>query len=100
MEAAEHLRYDARRFGKKHRRRDALNERKQCMRKRYQQGSVTTSTDGRYWVGKYRADGKHKTKLLGKCRGIGKISKAQAQEKFAEILQPVSNAGVETTSTI
>jgi len=56
------------------------------MRKRYQQGSVTKSTDGRYWIGKYREDGRHKTKLLGKLR---EISKSQAQEKFAEFLKPL-----------
>src|SRR5262249_19730625 len=60
-----------------------------AMRKRYQQGSVTKSTDGRYWIGKYRVDGKHKTKVLGKCRGQGKTSKTAAQEKLAEIVKPL-----------
>lgn len=57
------------------------------MRKRYQQGSVTKSSDGRYWVGKYREGGRHKTKLLGKVR---EISKSKAQEKLAEIVKPLS----------
>jgi integrase len=57
------------------------------MRKRYQEGSVTKSSDGRYWVGKYREGGRHKTKLLGKIRGI---TKSEAQEKLAEILKPLN----------
>ena len=57
------------------------------MRKRYQQGSVTKSSDGRYWIGKYREDGRHKTKLLGKIR---EITKSEAQEKFAEFLKPLA----------
>src|SRR5262249_41242027 len=56
------------------------------MRKRYQQGSVTKSSDGRYWIGKYREDGRHKTKLLGKLR---EITKSEAQEKFTEFLKPL-----------
>jgi integrase len=54
------------------------------MRKRYQQGSVTKSSDGRYWIGKYRDGGKHKTKLLGKIR---KMSKADAQENFSGLMR-------------
>jgi len=57
------------------------------MRKRYQQGSVTRSSDGRYWIGKYREDGRHKTKLLGRIR---EITKSEAQEKFAEFLKPLN----------
>src|SRR5215471_15818415 len=88
VETAEHLRYHSRRFGNGHCRRDALNERKQCMRKRYQQGSVTKSSDRRYWIGKYREGGRHKTKLLGKHR---EITKSEAQEKFAEFLKTVTD---------
>jgi hypothetical protein len=50
------------------------------MRKRYQQGSVTKSSDGRYWIGKYREDERHKTKLLGKIREITK-----SEARFSEI---------------
>src|SRR5688572_17560712 len=53
------------------------------MQKRYQRGSVTKSSDGRYWIGKYREGGRHKTKLLGRIR---EISKSSAQEKLTEIL--------------
>jgi integrase len=56
------------------------------MRKRYQQGSVTKSSDGRYWIGKYREDGRHKTKSLGKIR---EITKSKAKEKFTEFLKPL-----------
>jgi integrase len=56
------------------------------MQKRYQRGSVTRSSDGRYWIGKYRDKGRHKTKLLGK---IGEISRSRAQQKFDELLHSV-----------
>ena len=56
------------------------------MRKRYQQGSVTKSSDGRYWIGKYRENERHKTKLLGRIR---EITKSGAREKFAEFLKTV-----------
>jgi site-specific recombinase XerD len=64
------------------------------MRKRYQQGSVTKSSDGRYWIGKYREDGRHKTKLLGKIR---EITKSQAQEKFAEFIKPLADISPDVT---
>ncbi len=54
------------------------------MRKRYQQGSVTKSSDRRYWIGKYREGGRHKTKLLGKLR---EITKSEAQEQFAKFIK-------------
>ena len=66
------------------------------MRKRYQKGSVTKSGDGRYWVGKYRQGGKHKTKLLGNCKGPEKITKSEAREKLADILKPI-NARVDVS---
>ena len=62
------------------------------MRKRYQRGSVTKSADGRYWIGKYRdADGRQKTKLLGKCKGADRITKSDAQERLAEIVRPINS---------
>jgi integrase len=67
------------------------------MRKRYQQGSVTKSSDGRYWVGKYREDGRHKTKLLGKVR---EITKSEAQGKFAEFLKPLITPEVSPDLTL
>lgn len=68
------------------------------MRRRYQQGSVTQSSDGRYWVGKYRENGAHKTKLLGKLR---KMTKSEAQAKLADILKPLGSAGsLSGTSTL
>jgi hypothetical protein len=70
------------------------------MRKRYQQGSVTKSTDGRYWIGKYRLNGKHKTKLLGKCRGRDKLSKAKAQRELEKILKPLSEEAEPIPSNI
>ena len=59
------------------------------MRKRYQRGSVSKSTDGRYWVGKYREDGRHRSKLLGKVR---EMTKSEAKERLEAILRPVNAA--------
>src|SRR5262252_2024808 len=67
------------------------------MRKRYQQGSVTRSSDGRYWIGKYREDGRHKTKLLGKLR---EITKSEAQEKFAVFLKTVIDHAPEISPNV
>src|SRR5262249_48780369 len=67
------------------------------MRKRYQQGSVTKSSDGRYWIGKYREDGRHKTKLLGKIR---EITKSEAQERFAEFLKPLNGPDLSPDITL
>ena len=57
------------------------------MRKRYQQGSVTKSSDGRYWIGKYRENERHKPKLLGKIR---EITKSEARDKFAQFMKPLA----------
>src|SRR5215831_16975373 len=70
------------------------------MRRRYQQGSVTRSTDGRYWVVKYRVDGKHKTKSLGNCRGKDKISKAEAQERAEKLLKPLQDEAKPVPSNV
>ncbi len=68
------------------------------MRKRYQQGSVTKSSDGRYWVGKYREDGRHKTRLLGKIR---EITKSKAQDKLLEIIKPLQErASISSDCTV
>jgi integrase len=53
---------------------------------------VSRSTDGRYWLGKYRdVDGGQKTKLLGKVR---EMTKSEAKEKLTMLMRPV-NAAVE-----
>ena len=68
------------------------------MRKRYQKGSVTPSPCGRYWLGKFRdANGKGRTKSLGKRQGATKVTKSRAWEQLAEILKPI-NAAVGTVS--
>src|SRR5262245_52774765 len=67
------------------------------MRKRYQQGSVTKSTDRRYWVGKYRKGGRHKTKVLGKLR---EITTSEAQEQFAEFWRTVIDHTPEISSNV
>ncbi len=62
-------------------------------RKSFQKGSVMRSTDGRYWLGKYRErDGDKvtsRTKSLGR---LDKMSKSEAKEKLANILRPVNVA--------
>jgi integrase len=67
------------------------------MRKRYQQGSVTKSSDGRYWIGKYREGGRHKTKVLGKIR---EITKSRAQQKLAEIVKPLNGREIPDEVTL
>jgi len=67
------------------------------MRKRYQRGSVTKSSDGRYWIGKYRKDGRHKTKSLGKHR---EVTKSEAQKEFAEFLQTVIDQSPEISPDV
>jgi integrase len=67
------------------------------MRKRYQQGSVTKSSDGRYWLGKYREHGRHKTKVLGRIR---ETTKSEAQKKLAEIVKPLNQPVVSPDITL
>src|SRR5215831_20695859 len=67
------------------------------MRKRYQQGSVTTSSDGRYRIGKYRVDGRHKTKVLGKVR---EISKSKAKEKFRQFMSALAETEISPDLTV
>jgi hypothetical protein len=64
-------------------------------RKRYQAGSVTKSSDGRYWLGKYRdVAGVGRTKLLGKCTGVGKISKSDAANLLVDVVRPINGSDV------
>jgi integrase len=64
-------------------------------RKRYQAGSVTKSSDGRYWLGKYRdVAGVGSTKLLGKCTGVGKISKSDAANLLVDVVRPINGSDV------
>jgi integrase len=55
------------------------------------------SKDGRYWIGKYRENGRQKTKLLGKLR---ELTKSKAQEKLAEILRPLNSPPVSSDITL
>jgi integrase len=65
------------------------------MRKRYQGGRVVKSTDGRYWVGKWREDGHDRSKVLGK---ISKLTKSKARELLADIVKPINARSNERTS--
>jgi hypothetical protein len=57
------------------------------MRKRFQNGRVVQSSDGRYWIGKWLEDGHDRSKVLGK---VGKLSKSKAREAMARIVQPIN----------
>ncbi|HYR41877.1 MAG TPA: hypothetical protein VER98_02560 [Terriglobia bacterium] len=62
------------------------------MRKRFQNGSVKKSRDGRYWIGSWREDDgngrrKQRTRILGK---IGKITKSTADAEMAKIVRPIN----------
>src|SRR5437870_9107886 len=70
------------------------------MRRRFQNGCVRKSKDGRYWVGQYRehhATGKRrqKSKVLGR---VSKMTKSKAQEKLADILKPINEVETSTPS--
>ena len=62
------------------------------MRKRYQQGVIRKSKDGRYWVGQWRDDGsdgrRHQhSRVLGK---LSQMTKSAAKEQMAEIVRPIN----------
>src|SRR6266446_2422096 len=62
------------------------------MRKRFQNGSVKKSRDGRYWLGSWREDDGHgrrkqRTRILGK---IGKMTKSKADAEMAKIVRPIN----------
>jgi integrase len=57
------------------------------MRKRYQNGRVVQSSDGRHWIGKWKEEGHDRSKVLGK---VGKLSKSKAREAMARIVQPIN----------
>src|SRR5689334_10124857 len=57
------------------------------MRKRFQNGRVVQSSDGKYWIGKWLEDGRDRSKVLGK---VGKVSKSKAREEMARIVMPIN----------
>src|SRR5438477_13128283 len=68
------------------------------MRKRYQNGRVVKSTDGRYWVGKWLEDGRDRSRILGK---VSKITKSKACEEMSKIVAPINaRAAVNLSSEI
>jgi integrase len=63
------------------------------MRKRFQNGSVKKSKDGKYWIGSWREDdGKggraQRSRVLGK---VSRMNKTAAKEKMAEIVKPIND---------
>jgi integrase len=63
------------------------------MRKRFQNGSVKKSKNGRYWIGQWREDGpdgkrRHGTKLLGK---VSKMTKSDAREELLKTVKPIND---------
>jgi integrase len=70
------------------------------MRKRYQQGSVKKSKDGRYWIAQWREDGSdgvrhQRNRVLGK---VSVMTKSKAKEKLADIVKPINEAAVKFAS--
>jgi integrase len=70
------------------------------MRKRFQNGSVKKSGNGRYWIGQWREDGPdgkrlERTTVLGKT---SKMTKSEAREKIAEILQPINSRAAQAAN--
>ena len=62
------------------------------MRKRYQQGLVRKSKDGRYWLGQWREDGgggrrQQRSRVLGK---VSQMTKSAAKEQMAAIVKPIN----------
>jgi integrase len=63
------------------------------MRKRFQNGSVKKSKDGKYWIGSWREDdGKgsrtQRSRVLGK---VSRMNKTAAKEKMADIVKPIND---------
>ena len=65
------------------------------MRKRYQNGRVVKSANGRYWIGKWREDGRDRSKVLGKVSGT---TKSKAREDLAKVVKPVNERAAEAVS--
>jgi integrase len=62
------------------------------MRKRFQNGSVKKSKDGRYWLGSWREDDgsgrrRQRTHILGK---VGRMTKSKADAEMAKIVRPIN----------
>src|SRR5438552_18784640 len=65
------------------------------MRKRFQNGRVVKSTNGRYWIGKWREDGHDRSKVLGK---VSKMTKSKAREDMADIVTPINERSASAAS--
>lgn len=57
------------------------------MRKRFQNGRVVKSKDGKYWIGKWLESGKDRSTVLGKT---ARISKTKAREEMSKIVAPIN----------
>src|SRR5262249_10778275 len=67
------------------------------MRKRFQNGRVVKSTDGRYWVGKWLEEGRDRSRILGK---VSKITKSKAWEEISKIVAPINARGARCRSSV
>ena len=65
------------------------------MRKRFQNGRVVKSPDGRYWIGKWLEEGRDRSKVLGK---VSEITKTKAREKMAQIVKPINERAADAVS--
>ena len=73
-------------------------KRKNMRRKRFQRGSLTPrKRDGKnYWLAQWREDGDHRTRELGLC---SKINRLTAESLLQEILKPVNEQAERREST-
>jgi hypothetical protein len=68
------------------------------MRKRFQNGRVVKSSEGRYWVGKWLEGGRDRSKVLGK---VAMMTKTKAREEVARIVKPINErAAVEVSQNV
>ena len=66
-------------------------------RQQYQKGSIQVRecAGRKVWVGRWREEGKRKSKVLGFYSGKGKINKSEAQAELGRILEPLNaRAGI------
>jgi integrase len=70
------------------------------MRKRFQNGCVKKSKDGRYWIAQWRENDdaggrRQQNRLLGK---VSQMTKSKARKKVAEIVKPINESAAVVAS--
>ena len=61
-------------------------------RQQYQNGCIQVKecAGRQVWVGRWREEGKRRSKVLGFCSGKDKISKTEARAELGGILEPLN----------